>query len=131
LKGDGAVIAASEKIQSPSKSGHGALYAGGIAAILASTCHHISFLLVILGLSSTRIVYIVTLADRARPFLITVALIALFVSYLRIWHISSAYKAGRNSTNSQTKVTDKVFFLFIALLVITVLMLPYFLPCTE
>jgi len=43
--------------QFPSKSGHWSLYAGGIAAILASTCHHISFLLVMLGLSSTKIIY--------------------------------------------------------------------------
>ncbi len=117
--------------QLPSKNGHRSLYAGGIAAILASTCHHISFLLVTLGLSNTKIIYIVTLADMARPFLIAVALIALFISYLRIWHISTAYKAGRENTISRAKITNKVFFLFITLLVITVLMLPHFLPCTE
>ena len=117
--------------QPPSKNGHGALYTGGISAILASTCHHISFLLVAFGLSNARIVYIVTLADMARPFLIAVALIALFISYLHIWHISSAYKAGSDNTISRVKVTDKVFFAFIALLVIGVLMLPHFAPCTE
>jgi mercuric ion transport protein len=125
------MTAASEIEQPSSKRGHGALYAGGIAAIIASTCHHISFLLVTLGLSNSRIVYIVTLADMARPFLIVVALVALFISYTGIWHISSTYKAGRNVTNLRVKLTDKVFFLFIALLVITVLILPYFLPCTE
>jgi len=77
--------------------GRGALYTGGIAAILASTCHHISFLLATLGLSNTKILYIVTIADWSRMFLIAVALIGLFISYQHIWRISSAYKAGRDS----------------------------------
>lgn len=123
------MIVTSEIDQPPSKRGHGALYAGGIAAILASTCHHIAFLLITLGLSNAKILYIVTLADRARPFLIVIALIALFISYLHIWHHTTTYKAGRDNTISRIKVTDKVFFLFIALLVITVLMLPHFVPC--
>ncbi len=117
--------------QPPSKNGHRSLYAGGIAAILASTCHHISFLLVTFGLSNSKILYIVTLADWARPFLITVAIIALFISYRHIWSISSIHKTGRDSTNSQSKVTDKAFFIFVSMLVIIVLMLPYFAPCTE
>ena len=117
--------------QLPSKNGHGALYAGGIAAILASTCHHISFLFATLGLSSTKIIYMVTLADWARPFLITMAIIALFISCRYIWSVSSLHETGRDSTSSQTKVGDKAFFVFIAMLVIIVLMLPYFFPCTE
>ena len=102
-----------------------------MAALLASTCHHISFLLVTLGLSNTKIVYIVTLADWARPFLIIIALIALFISYQRIWHISSAYKAGRDSPISRVKVTEKIFFSFLVMLTVFVLMLPHFAPCTE
>jgi mercuric ion transport protein len=125
------MVAISGIDQPPSKSGHGALYAGGTAAILASTCHHISYLLVTLGLSNTKIVYIVTLADWARPFLVTVAIIALYFSYRHIWHVSSDYKAGSTDTASQANITDKVFFVFIAMLVIVVLMLPHFLPCTE
>ena len=108
-----------------------ALYTGATAAILASTCHHISFLLSTFGLSSTKILYIVTLADWARPFLILVALITLFISYKDIWHISFAYKSDRDNEISRTMVTDKVFFLFVAMVVITVLMLPYIAPCAE
>lgn len=108
-----------------------ALYTGGISAILASTCHHISFLLVNFGFSNSKIIYIVTLADWARPFLIVVALIALFISYKDIWHISSSDKLGRFNPISQTMVTDKAFFLFVAMLVLILLMLPYFSPCTE
>lgn len=117
--------------KSLSEDGHRALYAGGIAAILASTCHHISFLLFALGLSNARVIYIVTLADMVRPFLIIIAIIMLLISYLRIWHISLAYRAGSDNTISRVKVIDRVFFIFIVLLVIAVLMLPYFVSCTE
>ena len=117
--------------QPPSKNGHRALYAGGIAAILASTCHHISYLLLTFGLSSAKILYIVTLADWARPFLILVALITLFISYKDIWHISFYYNSGRGNPTSRSMLTDKAFFLFVTMLVIVVLMLPYFAPCTA
>ena len=115
----------------PHKTARIALYTGATAAILASSCHHISFLLSTFGLSSTKILYIVTLADWARPFLILVALVALFISYKDIWHISFSYKSGRDNEISQTMMTDKVFFLFVTMVVITVLMLPYIAPCAE
>lgn len=108
-----------------------ALYTGAAAAILASSCHHISFLLSTFGLSSAKILYLVTLADWARPFLILVALIALFISYKDIWHISFSYKSGRDNEISRTMVADKVFFLFVTMVVIIVLMLPYFAPCAA
>ena len=108
-----------------------ALYTGATAAILASTCHHISFLLSTFGLSSTKILYIVTLADWARPFLILVALITLFISYKDIWHISFSSKSYRDNEISRAMVTDKAFFLFVAMVVITVLMLPYIAPCAA
>ena len=126
------MIATVPTINQPGPSnGHKSLYAGGIAAILASACHHISFLLAILGFSNTKIVYIVTLADWARPFLISVAIIALLISYQHIWRISSIHETITDSKGSQTKITDKLFFIFVVLLVTVVLMLPHFAPCTE
>jgi len=113
------------------KNARAALYTGAASAILASTCHHISFLLATFGLSNSKILYIVTLADWARPFLIIVAIIALFISYKDIWHISFSYKSGRDISIPQAIVTDKVFYFFVAMLVMIVLMLPYFAPCTE
>jgi hypothetical protein len=113
------------------KNARTALYTGATSAILASTCHHISYLLVTLGFSDSKILYIVTLADWARPFLIVVAIIALFISYKDIWHISFSYKSGRDNSIPQAIVTDKVFFFFVSMLVIIVLMLPYFAPCIE
>ncbi len=108
-----------------------ALYTGATAALLASACHHISFLLITFGLSSTKILYIVTLADWARPFLIIVALITLFISYKNIWQISFSFKSGSGNEISRPIATDKAFFFFVAMLVIIVLMLPYIAPCTE
>ena len=106
------------------------LYTGGIAAILASACHHISFLLATFGFSETKIVYIVTLADWARPFLIVVALFSLLISYLYIWQNPSSSERGSEIIAMQIN-TDKAFFAFVAMLVLVVLMLPYFAPCTE
>ena len=107
------------------------LYTGGIAAILASACHHISFLLATLGFSETKIVYIVTFTDWARPFLIVVALISLFISYLYIWQNPSSSEKGLEIITMQIKFNDKAFFALVAMLVLIVLMLPYFAPCTE
>jgi len=115
----------------PSKSARIALCIAGVAAILASICHPSSFLLNTLGLSDSRILYIITLAEETRPFLVVIALIALFISYLRIWQPTSAYKAGRNNTISQIKITYKVFYLFVVTLVLIVLILPYFAPCLD
>lgn len=107
------------------------LYTAGIAAILASACHHISFLLATFGFSETKIVYIVTLTDWARPFLIVVALISLLISYLYIWKNPSSSETGSEIIAMQIKITDKAFFAFVTMLVLVVLMLPYFAPCTE
>jgi len=48
------MIVTSEIDRPPSNRARTPLYIGGIAALLASTCHHISFLLLTLGLSGTK-----------------------------------------------------------------------------
>jgi hypothetical protein len=115
----------------PSKSARIALCIAGVAAILASICHPSSFLLNMLGLSDARILYIITLAEETRPFLIVIALIALFISYLRIWYPTSSRKSGGVGAITQVKITYKVFFLFVVMLVLIVLILPYFAPCLD
>lgn len=115
----------------PSKSARVALYIAGVAALLASICHPSSFLLNTLGLSDARLLYIITLAEWARPFLIVIALTALFISYLRIWYPTSSRKSGGVRWITQVKVTYKVFFLFVVMLVLIVLILPYFAPCLD
>ncbi|TFH08054.1 MAG: hypothetical protein E4H07_08255 [Nitrosomonadales bacterium] len=125
------LVAKSTIDQPPSKSGNKVLYAGGIAAIVASTCHHLSYLFVMLGLSGGTTLYIITLTEIARPFLIIVTIITLLISYQNIWGISSVHKDGSSNITSQTKITDKVFFTFIVMIMIVVLLLPYFAPCAK
>ena len=106
-------------------SGRVSLCIGGVAAVLASICCLGPFLLFTIGLSSALILYLITLAEWSRPIFIVVALVALFFAYLRIWHPASAYKSGQIFAIPQVKMTYKVYFLAVAMLVVVMLMLPY------
>jgi len=101
------------------------LYTGGVAAILASICCIGSFLFIAIGLSSSKSLYLITLAEWIRVPLLVVSLVALVFAYLRIWHPVSTYKHGEACANPQVTMTNKVFFLVIAALVIGMFMLPY------
>jgi len=109
-------------------NGRVSLCIGGVAAILASICCLGPFLLITIGLSSAGVLYLMTLAEWSRPFLIVVALVALFFAYLRIWHPAPAYKSGQICAIPQVKMTYTVYFLAVAMLVVVVLMLPYVAP---
>jgi mercuric ion transport protein len=109
----------------PFKSTRIALSIGGMTAVLASICCLGPFLLVTLGLSSAWILYLLTLADWSRPFFIVLALIALCFAYQRIWRPVSAYNPGQICVTPQVKRTYKTYFLFVTMLVVIVLMLPY------
>ncbi len=110
---------------SPFKSTRIALSIGGMTAVLASICCLGPFLLVTLGFSSAWILYLLTLAEWSRPFFIVLALIALCFAYQRMWHPVSAYKSGQIFVTPQIKRTYKAYFLFVTMLMVTVLMLPY------
>jgi len=98
---------------------------GGVSAVLASICCLGPFLLFTIGLSSALILYLITLAEWSRPIFIVVALVALFFAYLRIWYPATAYKSGQIFAIPQVKMTYKVYFLAVAMLVVVMLMLPY------
>jgi len=101
------------------------LYTGGVAAILASICCIGSFLFITIGLSGSTSLYLITLAEWSRIPLLVVALVALFFAHLRIWHPVSTYKYGKACANPQVTMTNKVFFLVVAVLVIGMFMFPY------
>jgi mercuric ion transport protein len=103
-----------------------ALYTGGISAILASTCCLGPFLLVTLGLSNAWILYLITVADWARPFFILLALITLGVSYQYIWGSFTVRKTDGIRMRQKELMPYKVYFLFVVFLVAAMLMLPYF-----
>ena len=100
------------------------LYTGGMAAILASICCIGSFLFITLGVSSSTSLYLITLAEWSRIPLLLISLVALFIAYLRIWHPALTYKHGKACANPQVTMTNKVFFLVVAVLVIGMFMLP-------
>lgn len=103
-----------------------ALYTGGISAILASVCCLGPFLLVTLSFSNTWILYLITLADWSRPFFILVALITLVVSYQFIWGSATVRTAEGIHMTQKELMPYKAYFSFVVLLVVAMLMLPYF-----
>ena len=64
--------------------GRGALFAGGLAAILASTCCLGPLVLITLGFSGAWIANL-TVLEPFRPVFIGAALVALFFAWRRIW----------------------------------------------
>jgi len=111
---------------SPLKSGRASLRIGGVSAILASICYLGPFLLIAYDLNSSWILLLITLSEWSRPVLIVLALIALCFAYEQIWHPKSTYNPGQTCVTPQVKRTYKAYFLFVTLLMVSVLMLPYF-----
>ena len=109
------------------KSGRISLRIAGVSAILASICYLGPFLLIAYGLSSSWILFLITLSEWSRPILIVLALIALCFAYEQIWHPELVYNPGQIRATSQVKRTYKAYFLFVTMLVVSVLMLPYML----
>lgn len=107
------------------------LYTGGIASILASVCCIGPFLLIILGFSSSTILYLITLTEWSRPFFIVVALVSLLLSYQRIWLSAPTRKSSKVCVNPQVRMTYKVFFFIIVMLVVVMLMLPNIISSFE
>lgn len=105
-----------------------ALCIGGVSAVIASICCLGAFLLDTLGFSSTKILYFLTLADWARPFLILVALATVLFSFNSVWGSTSTYTAKVNCVNQKEIMTYKCYYIFVVSLVVTMLMLPYFAP---
>src|SRR3546814_20907050 len=69
---------------SPSLPGHSSLLAGGVAALLASTCCLGPLVLIMLGFSGAWIGNLTAL-EPYRHIFISVALVALFFAWRRIW----------------------------------------------
>ena len=112
----------------PYKHARIALCTGGASAVLASICCIGPFLLVTLGFSSAKILYLLTLADWSRPFFVLLALATLLFSYNSIWSSTSVLTAKGVCMSQKEIMIYKCYFLFVVSLVVTVLMLPYFAP---
>ena len=112
---------------SDSPNGRGALFAGGFAAILASTCCLGPLVLVMLGFSGAWIGNLTAL-EPYRPLFIGVALVALYFAYRRIYRPAQACKPGEVCAIAQVRTTYKLIFWVVAVLVLVALGFPFVLP---
>ena len=109
------------------QNGRGALAAGGLAAILASTCCLGPLILLALGFSGAWIGNL-ALLEPYRPIFIGAALIALFFAYRHIFRLATACKPGEVCAIVQVRSTYKVLFWLVAALVVVALAFPYIAP---
>src|SRR6266851_113373 len=107
-----------------SRSGSGALFVGGLAAILASTCCLGPLLLVALGLSGAWIGNLTRL-EPYRPFFIAAALVALFFAGRRIFRPAQACEPGEVCAVPRTRQIYKILFVTVSVLVLIALVFPY------
>ncbi|MBA2238744.1 MAG: mercuric ion transporter MerT [Lysobacter sp.] len=108
-------------------SGRGVLFAGGLAAILASTCCLGPLVLIMLGVSGAWIGNLSVL-EPFRPLFIGVAMVALFFAWRRIYRPARACAPGDVCAIPQVRTTYKVLFWVVAALVLVALAFPYVVP---
>lgn len=107
-----------------SKSSRGALAAGGIAAVLASTCCLGPLVLVALGFSGAWIGNL-TVLEPYRPVFIGAAMIALFFAWRRIFRPADNCKPGEVCAVPEVRTAYKVIFWIVVALVLVALVFPY------
>ena len=107
--------------------GRKALFAGGVAAILASACCLGPLILLTLGISGAWISKLSLFAPY-QPIFIGVALIALFFAARRIWRPAAACLPGELCAIPQVNKTYKILFWVVSVLVLTSLLFPYAAP---
>jgi len=108
-----------------SRSGSIALFSGGLAAILASTCCLGPLVLVTLGVSGAWIGNL-TLLEPYRPLFIVIALVALFFAWRSIYQPAQACKPGEVCALPPTRRLYKFLFWASAVLTLLALVYPYF-----
>ncbi|HKU00363.1 MAG TPA: mercuric ion transporter MerT [Paraburkholderia sp.] len=109
------------------RKGRGALAAGGVAAILASTCCLGPLVLVALGVSGAWIGNL-TLIEPFRPVFIGAALVALCFAGRRIFRPSAVCKPGEVCAVPQVRAVYKLVFWIVVALVLVAVGFPYVLP---
>ena len=109
------------------KSGRGALVAGGLAALLASTCCLGPLVLVTLGISGAWIGNL-TLLEPYRPLFIGAALIAMFFAYQRIFRPAQDCIPGEVCAVPSVRRAYRLVFWAVAALVVVALAFPAVMP---
>lgn len=106
---------------------HPALLAGGIAALLASTCCLGPLVLITLGFSGAWIGNL-TVLEPYRPVFVSVALVALFFAWRRIWRPAPVCAPGNLCAIPQVKRTYKLLFGAVSGLTLSAFVFPYAAP---
>lgn len=110
-----------------SPNGRTALVAGGLAAILASSCCLGPLVLVTLGISGAWIGNLTQL-EPYRPVFLGAALVALFFAYGRIFRPTQACNKGAVCASPGGRIAYRLLFWVVAALVLVALVFPYVLP---
>ncbi len=109
------------------QKGRGALFAGGLAAILASTCCLGPLVLITLGFSGAWIANL-TVLEPYRPVFIGLAIVAMFFAWRRIYRPVQSCRPGEVCAISSVRTTYKLVFWGVAVLILIALGFPYVLP---
>ena len=112
---------------SGAQDGRSALFAGGLAALLASACCLGPLILVSVGVSGAWIGNLAVL-EPYRPIFIAVALVALFFAWRKIFRSAADCKPGEVCAVPAVRLTYKLIFWIVAALVVAALAFPYVLP---
>lgn len=102
----------------------GSLFAGGVAALLASACCLGPLVLLALGFSGAWIANL-SLLEPYRPIFIAVALLALGFAWRRIWRPAAACQPGEVCAIPRVRRAYKVVFTVVGALVLIGLTFPY------
>ena len=109
------------------RDGGAPLLAGGLAALLASTCCLGPLVLLGLGISGAWIGNLTAL-EPYRPAFIAVALVALFLAWRRIWGRAAVCAPGQVCAVPRVRRGYKLLFGGVAVLVLVALAFPYLAP---
>lgn len=105
-----------------------ALFAGGLAAILASACCIGPLILLGLGVSGAWISNLTLLAPY-QPIFIGLALVALAFAAKRIWRPATECLPGEVCAVPQVKKTYKILFVGTLILILISLLFPFIAAC--
>jgi mercuric ion transport protein len=108
-------------------SGGGALLAGGLAAILASTCCLGPLVLISIGVSGAWISNL-TVLEPYQPIFVGAAVIALLLAWRRIWRPAAACEPGQVCAIPRVNRAYKMLFWAVLALVIAALGFPVIAP---
>ena len=107
--------------------GRGALFVGGIAAILASTCCLGPLVLLTLGISGAWIANLTAL-EPYRPLFMGLAVVALLFSYRQIFRPAAACQPGEVCAVPHVRTTYKALFGLVVVLLLIAASFPFIAP---